>query len=83
MLLPYNCMFEHLTTILTILQSPFGSGLVVCQSDGMPDWIVLRPVIPGTRHWKGLTSTGVAEPYMALTPVQDYRPVQPQNSIWG
>ena len=49
----------------------------------MPAWIVLRPVIPGTWHWKGLMSTGVAEPYMALTPVQDYRPVQPHNSVRG
>ena len=30
LLLPYNCMFEHLTTDLTMLRSPFGSGLVVC-----------------------------------------------------
>ena len=28
-------------------------------------------------------STVVAEPYAALTTVQDYRPVQPSTSIWG
>ena len=27
--------------------------------------------------------TVVAEPYVALTTVQDYRPVQPCNSVWG
>ena len=83
LLLPYNCMFEHLTTVLTILWSPFGSRLVVCQSHSMPAWIVLCPVIPGTRHWRGLTSTGVIEPYAALTLVQDNRPVQPRNSVRG
>ena len=49
----------------------------------MPDWIVLRPVIPGTWHWKGLTSTVVAKPYAALTTVQYYWPVLPHNSICG
>ena len=76
-------MLEHLTTVLTVLRSPFGSGLVVCQSHSTPAWIVLCPVVPGTQHWKGLASTGVAEPYAALTPVQDYRPVQLYNSIRG
>ena len=47
----------------------------------MPAWIVLCPIIPGTRHWRGLTSTVVAKPYAALTTVQDYRPVQPRNSV--
>ena len=50
---------------------------------GTPDWIVLRPVGPGTRRWEGLTSTGVAEPYAALTPVQHNRLVLPLNSIRG
>ena len=50
---------------------------------GTPDWIVLRPVGPGTRRWEGLTSTGVAEPYAALTPVQHNRLVLPHNSVWG
>ena len=49
----------------------------------MPAWIVLHPVIPGTWHWRGLTNTVVAEPYSALTTVQDYRPVQPRNSVQG
>ena len=83
MLLPYSCMFEHLTTVLTMLRSPFGSGLVVCQSHSTPAWIVLCPIFPGTWYWRGLTSTGVAKTYAALTPVQDYRPVQPHNSIRG
>ena len=66
----------------------FSSKLVVCyrlasQSHGMPDWIVLRPVFPGTRHWKGLMSIVVAKPYVALTTVQNYRPVLPHNSIRG
>ena len=74
---------EHLTTILTMLQSPFDNRLVVCQTHDMPAWIVLCPIIPGTRHWRGLTSTEVTKPYAALTPVQDYRPVQPHNSIRG
>ena len=50
---------------------------------GTPDWIVLRPVGPGTRRWKGLTSTGVTEPYAVLTPVQHNRLVLPRNSIRG
>ena len=56
---------------------------MVCQSHSTPAWIVLCPIIPDTRHWRGLMSTVVAEPYMALTTVQIYRPVQPRNSIWG
>ena len=50
---------------------------------GTPDWIVLRPVGPGTRRWEGLTSTGIAEPYAALIPVQHNRLVLPLNSIHG
>ena len=50
---------------------------------GTPDWIVLRPVGPGTRRWEGLTSTGVTKPYAALTPVQHNRLVLPLNSVWG
>ena len=49
----------------------------------MPVWIVLCPVIPGTRHWKGHTSTVVAKPYAVLTTVQNYMPVLPHNSIRG
>ena len=49
----------------------------------MPDWIVLRPVFPGTLHWKGLTSKVVAIPYAALTTVQHSRLVLPHNSVWG
>ena len=70
-------------------RTPFGSRLVVChwwtshQSHGTPGWIVLRPVFPGTRPWKGLTSIVVAEPYAALTTVQHYRLVLPRNSIRG
>ena len=52
-------------------------------SHGMPVWIVLLPVIPGTWHWKGLSSKVVAEPYAALTTVQNYRPVLPYNSVRG
>ena len=69
--------------MLTWYHPKFGSQLVVCQSHSMLAWIVLCPVIPGTRHWRGLTSTVVAEPYVALTTVQDGRPVLPHNSIWG
>ena len=50
---------------------------------GMPDWIVFRPVGPGTQRWKGLTSTGVAKPYAALTLVQHNRLVLPHNSVQG
>ena len=75
------------TSTLTRYHPKFGSRLVVCYqwswSHSPPAWIVLRPVFPGTRHRKGLTSTGVTEPYAALTPVQDYRPVLPLNSIRG
>ena len=59
------------------------TGKTSYRSHGMPDWIVLRPVFPGTRHWKGLTSTVVAVPYAALTTVQHYRLVLPHNSIRG
>ena len=61
----------------------FGSQLVVCQSHSTPAWIVLCHNIPGTRHWRGLASTVVTKPYVVLPTVQDYRPVQPRNSIWG
>ena len=53
------------------------------RSYGTPDWIVLRPVIPGTWHCKGLTSAVVAVPYAALTMVQHNRLVLPHNSILG
>ena len=53
------------------------------RSHGTPVWIVLCPLFPGTRHWMGLTSTVVAKPYVALTTVQNYRPVLPRNSIQG
>ena len=66
----------------------------VCCTHGIgmlpPDAVVwakgsARTRVPytGTRHWKGLMSTGVAEPYAALTPVQDYRLVLPLNSLRG
>ena len=53
------------------------------RSHGMPVWIVLCPLIPGTWHWMGLTSTVVSEPYAALTTVQIFWPVLPLNSIRG
>ena len=68
---------------LTWYYPKFGSQLVVCQSHSTHVWIVLCPVLPGTWHWKGLTSTVVAVPYTVLTTVQDYRPVQPRNSVRG
>ena len=75
------------TSTLTRYHPTFGSRLVVCCQRSWPHsppaWIVLRPVFPGTRHRKGLTSTGVAVPYAVLTPVQDYRLVLPRNSVWG
>ena len=49
----------------------------------MPVWMVLCPIIPGTRHWRGLMSSVVAIPYVALTTVQTYKPVLPHNSIRG
>ena len=65
-----------------------GSGMVVCyrlasRSHGTPDWIVLRPVFPGTQHWEGLKSILVAVLYAALTMVQHNRLVLPHNSIQG
>ena len=56
---------------------------MVCHSHSVLAWIVLRPVIPGTWHWRGLISTVVSVPYVALTTVQPYRPVLPHNSIQG
>ena len=55
----------------------------MCQSHSTSAWIVLCPIIPGTRHWRGLKCTVVAEPYAVLTTVQNYRLVQPHNSVWG
>ena len=83
----WSC-FVHHRNDLTLLQYPFGSRLVVryqltSRSHVMPVWIVLCPVIPGTWHWKGLTSTVVAVPYAALTTVQHNRLVLPHNSLQG
>ena len=67
----------------------FGSRLVVCyrlashRSHGTPDWIVLRPVFPSTRHWKGLTSIVVAVLYVSLTTVQHSRLVLPPTASGG
>ena len=73
--------------MLTWYHPKFGSRMVVCYqrswSHSLPTWIVRHPVFPDTRHWKGLTSTGVAKPYVALTLVQDYSPVLPLNSVQG
>ena len=75
------------TSTLTWYHPKFSSRLVVCCQRSWPHsppaWIVLRPVFPGTRHWKGLTSTGVTVPYTALTLVQDYRLVLLLNSVQG
>ena len=63
----------HSTSTLTWYHPRFGSRLVVCYqrswSHSPPAWIVLRPVFPGTQHWKGLTSTGVADLRVQGSPV--------------
>ena len=84
---PYFFVLEH-RSFQFEPRIEFGSRLVVCyqlasRSHGTPVWIVLCPLIPGTRHWMGLMSTVVAKPYAALTTVQNYRPVLPHNSIRG
>ena len=82
LLLPYNCFPEHLTTDLTMLRSPFGSGLVVCQSRSASGWCVPCLQYPIGDGWRTY-GLAVAEPYAALTAIQHGRALLPHNSVRG